>query len=303
MGDFRRTRSKVWWSNYFQDEDEPEQKQSSLGRTGARRSWRQPAVVETNSNRNSSSSPSSGSQKSQDSGFSDSESSSSPSSCASSTDTRNSSGESQITAFELTKAPATPGSGQHTPVNRIPRPTLIKNRRKEEAAESISHYLADCYFPVPTAATVASSELPSSCTSPPASPGDRTCFIVDELPKRPSEPASPADRSNLDSSSETSSSPSLSSLEEYKVDDTVRCVEEKKDCDEDQPEELSSEPATPLPCITVDLLKAECRLSNLDLSHLPEPTHTSTPKKEESSVQPSRKCKIEAPVEEPTCKM
>lgn len=337
MGEFRRTYSKVWWSNYFHNDEDSEDKPPSSA-SGARFSWRRPATIsENNSNRNSSSSPSSGSHKSQDSGFSDSESSSSPSSCANSSDTRNSSGESQITAYELIKisnaSTSTAGSLPTTPVNRIPRPTLIRSRKKEvESADtisptdSLSHYLADCYFPVPTAAptvttpisTASSTELPSVPNSPqssfpsnpstPCSQKHRTCFIVDELPKKHvEETPSQAHQSKLDlSSSDISSSPSLSSLEEYKVDDTVRFMEEKKDCDENEPEhvKISSEPIAPPPphsYINVDSQKNECRLSNMDLSHLPEPTHTSTPKKDETNfVQRSiRKCKTESPVEEP----
>lgn len=340
MGEFRRTYSKVWWSNYFQDDDDSEDKPPSLARSVVRFSWRRSAATAENTNRNSSSSPSSGSQKSQDSGFSDSESSSSPSSCSSSTDTRNSSTESQITAFELTKTSnaGTPKveSLPETPVNRIPRPTLIRYRKKEvksadstSPADSISHYLADCYFPVPTAAntgttttpTVSSNELPSTPSSShslspaipstPCSQKRRTCFIVDELPKKHvEETLSESHQSKVDSSSsDTSSSPSLSSLEEYKVDDTVRYMEEKKDCDENQQNKVDvpTEPITessPPPCINADLQKNECRLSNLDLSHLPEPTHTSTPKKDETNFvrRSIQKCPTETPVEEPDCK-
>lgn len=337
MGEFRRTYSKVWWSNYFQDEDDSEEKPPSLARSVMRFSWRRTVAPADNANRNSSSSPSSGSHKSQDSGFSDSESSSSPSCCASSTDTQNSSTESQITAFELTKTSnaGTPKveSLPETPVNRIPRPTLIRHRKKEaksadstNPADSISHYLADCYFPVPTdtnvgtTTTPSSNELPSSPSSlqssssavpsTPCSQG-RTCFIVDELPKKHVEetPSELHQRKVDSSSSDISSSPSLSSLEEYKVDDTVRFMEEKKDCDENKPKivEMLSEPTaelSPPPCINADLQKNECRLSNLDLSHLPEPTHTSTPKKDETNFArlTVRECQTETPVEQPDSK-
>lgn len=322
MCEFRRTRSKVWWSNYYHEDDETDDiENSTLQRSAVSRfSWRR-SLVE-NSNRNSSSSPSNGSQKSQDSGFSDSESSS-PSSCGSKSDPENRQSEScdkcdeskeQSTNSEtvLSKLPDTPV--------RSSRPHLLRHKKREKNVEktekklqlvkskcdSISSYLADCYFPItnfvnsddtkteelelpcPSTSTqkcsLSRSLTYQSLHSDSSADIERTCFIVDELPKKSPTRETNNEKTPLGSTETISSSSS--------ENNTVRFLDKV---------EPSSEHCSPvpkqedLPCLNVDSLKNDHN-ETLDLSLLPDPAHTSTPKKDDIRTRSAKKIRRPSPV-------
>lgn len=358
MSGFRRGRSKVWWANYFHERDDHEDEVGS-SRFSRRRS------LDVDSNRNSSSSPSNGSQKSQDSGFSDSESSS-PSSC-SSKGVKSEIG-STLTCHDdecqdeiadpveepVVRSPETSALSKlpETPVNRIPRPYLIRHKRREakiaqnrdpadddeltSKCNSISSYLAECYFPITNFVSVDenfmsptyANELPHSNMCP-SSPEDqrhlptvasndsktmgstpslfasnskndqyRTCFIVDELPKKnSSSSSSPSDTANSSRLHDTSLETSSSSCDMFQTDDTVRYVE-KNECLQPEEDRKDETKTVQQSCIPVQLVVAEpneSRSSILDLSHLPEPTFTSTPKKDDTKIQRRNNRKLKRP--------
>lgn len=303
MCEFRRTRSKVWWSNYYHEDDEADDTDNSaLSRASASRySWRR-SLVENN-NRNSSSSPSNGSQKSQDSGFSDSESSS-PSSCGSSkSDAEKSCDKCGVEQTKNNSNSDTSASKlPETPV-RIARPYLLRHKKKDknnEKAErnlqlvkskcnSISSYLADCYFPVSDFVHPNDSSTQLPCPTPDCSFSksqssessadveSRTCFIVDELPKKI--PQTPNEKTPLGSTETLSSSSS-------ETNDTVRFLDSKQTAEEKPIEN---------PCLNVDSLKTD-QNETLDISLLPDPTHTSTPKKEDVRIRSAKKLRRPSPV-------
>lgn len=356
MGEFRRNRSKVWWSNYFrEDEDVNEEKISSPLQSTIRFSWRRSLRIE-NSNRNSSSSPSNGSQKSQDSGFSDSESSS-PSSCSlkeSKNDNnqkefkQEQNAEQTLYHNEIDK-PAnaeitSQSKSSDVQVNKIPRPCLIKRKKREikntkkveknlqlvkSKCDTIGSYLADCYFPITSFVNTDNITLVNRLTNGYKNPlfledqryletvfnnsrtqltqqsvayesnseqvELRTCFIVDELPKKNITDGNIFNCKENKTSTTSLDTISLSS-DEFKVDETVKYVE-KKDCLSNNKQYAEDSGSQKMLFANVDSLTPfesnESRLSNLDLSHL-EPTHTSTPKKEDIKFQrrtPHRKCK------------
>ncbi len=337
MSEFRRTRSKVWWSNYFHEEDDTDELVSCTSSNSVPRfSWRRSRNAE-NGNRNSSSSPGSGSHKSQDSGFSDSESSS-PSSCslkepknsddpikrvpengAKSVDAVSSSTEITFIS-KLPKTTVDNGSGLNSTSHKIKDTKTLENERcselKRSKCHSISDYLADCYFPVisfgygddipgmPSPLSMDKLPLPCksqslhsidqvrspavlnnskktrserSCRSHNCNETDsRTCFIVDELPKKNfSESARKFDKV-LGNSIETVST----SSDEGKDENTVRYVEKEELAEIENRRGSDAEVSR---ISTPENLEAnESRLSNFDLTRLPEPTHTSTPKNDET---------------------
>ncbi|XP_065207501.1 protein inscuteable homolog isoform X2 [Planococcus citri] len=333
MCEFRRTRSKVWWSNYFHEDDETDDivHHPSLSRsTTSRFSWRRSLVED--SSRNSSSSPSNGSHKSQDSGFSDSESSS-PSSCGSKSDSDNrvKSDEScDKCASDESKNDESPNSPTESTLSKLPeipvrisRPHLLRYKKRDRNQDkneknlqlvkskcnSISSYLADCYFPIndfvnepktpkaelPCAetssqrCTLSRSQTCHSLYSESSADESRTCFIVDELPKLRSPSLENIEKTPLGSTDTLSSS-------SFENNDTVRFLDKKDPPSGRCSPELRAVEQKDLPCLNVDLLKKNDHNETLDLSLLPEPAHSSTPKKDEVKLRAAKKIRSPSPV-------
>lgn len=332
MCEFRRTRSKVWWSTYFQEDDETDEVAThhpSLSRlTTSRYSWRRSLVED--SSRNSSSSPSNGSHKSQDSGFSDSESSS-PSSCGSKSDPENrvKSDESCDKCEDESKTDQSPNSPAESALSKLPetpvrisRPHLLRYKKRDRnhdkneknlqlvksRCNSISSYLADCYFPINDFVNEPKTPIESSCSETSqrctlsrsqtyhslysvseSSPDEsaRTCFIVDELPKR--SPQQDVEKTPLGSTDTLSSS-------SFENEDTVRFLDKKEPSSGRCSPEPRGNEQKDLPCLNVDSLKKLDHNETLDLSLLPDPAHASTPKKDEIRLRTSKKIRSPSPV-------
>lgn len=184
MTDFQRTRSKVWFSNPYDDDDDMRG-----------HSWRRQPSSSPESRRVSTGSPSNGSHKSQDSGFSDSESGSPQGSKGSAAAVTNvfadllslstadaASPEAPVAACRVSPSPSPSPSPSSSPSRLSPLPLPSSS---PSAAEHCDCPLPACelsrkFTPFrPTAKWyVAADDERTSPRTP-----NRTCFIVDELPK------------------------------------------------------------------------------------------------------------------------
>lgn len=192
---------------------------------------------------------------------------------------------------------------------------------------SISSYLAECYFPINSFVSMNENTTPTLCSDKlPNSSADtfslnnqrfspvnadssnhrstrshtlssfetdsrynenRTCFIVDELPKKncsSNRPPSAIDGDTLhDISAETSST---STYDEFKTENTIKYIE-KNQCQlpPGNTNEIQTAQQLNVHCKSLKTAERnESRSSILDLSYLPEPTYTSTPKKTDTNI-------------------
>lgn len=244
MTDFQRTRSKVWFPNLDDDDED------------IHHSWRRQPSSSPESRRVSSVSPSNGSHKSQDSGFSDSESNSLASSKA----------LPKADKLENTNLFTDKFPGEvlyESPVSRVPSPC-------EPQPQSPDH--CNCFLPACELSRKFSSYdyVTAEETSPfrptikgreeePCMP-NRTCFIVDELPKTSVVLlATPSSVKSFDS--------------HFDVSENVTVVENiKRDCTKN--DELIIDPPTPF----VDRLNGADTVSLCESDTPGIPDHTSTPK-------------------------
>lgn len=188
MTDFQRTRSKVWFPS-LDDDDEDVHRH--------RHSWRRQPSSSPESRRVSSGSPSNGSHRSQDSGFSDSESGSPPSSGrAPSDDPKPTKSNDSKFTNHLPDGVLPDASA----ADRIPSPSPSQCGEPQTPLEPCDCFLPACelsrkfqsYECTSPAAEITLSPrfrpIPKISYTPISRPEDphtpnRTCFIVDELPK------------------------------------------------------------------------------------------------------------------------
>lgn len=186
MTDFQRTRSKVWFPS-LDDDDEDNHRY--------RHSWRRQPSSSPESRRVSSGSPSNGSHRSQDSGFSDSESGSPPSSGRPPSDDPKDtkSNDSEFIDHlpdgvlpEVSMACRIPSPSQCGKSPTPPEPCDCflpacelsrKFRSYECASPATETTLSPQFKPTPKRLYTPGARPEELCTP------NRTCFIVDELPK------------------------------------------------------------------------------------------------------------------------
>ncbi|XP_050431428.1 protein inscuteable homolog [Adelges cooleyi] len=260
MGDFQRTRSKVWFVPNLDDDDDD-----------MHHSWRRQPSSSPESRRVSSGSPSNGSHKSQDSGFSDSESSPLGSSKANGggDHDRRTADESSAAAVHLfVEMPAEPqAQQQHEHCNCfLPACELSRKFRTFKPEASSADVAAASPFK-PAKRSAAAPEEPAPAPHTP----NRTCFIVDELPKNGATagcnvPSTPSSAKSFDGNFDRSENVTV-------VENVVAGA--------DQHDDLIIEPPTPF----VDRLRRDSSCSEdgegeglSDAERPATPEHTSTPK-------------------------
>lgn len=269
MTDFQRTRSKVWFPNLDDDDDD------------MHHSWRRQPSSSPESRRVSTGSPSNGSHKSQDSGFSDSESSTtttSPSGSSSSSKGGLSSvnlhqtneftdvlPDGVLPEVPVARVADQPCGSQPQPPEHcdcfLPACELSRRFRSYELVSggggggttTVAELTAAEFLPSPFKPTKKHTEL---LRTP-----NRTCFIVDELPK-----------SNATLSSTPGSVKSFDG--HFDRSENVTVVENVQQPDNsDGDNESIIDPPTPF----VDRLNDDVSFSESDRPETP-PEHTSTPK-------------------------
>lgn len=193
MADFQRARSKVWYPSLDNDDEDMHHHHHS---------WRRQPSSSPESRRVSSGSPSNGSHKSQDSGFSDSESSSllgpssKPSTIAAAVIGTEQPADGHTTDSFTNVLPhgVLPEEGAPTAVAEILLPCDLRDPRPSPTPEEEAH--CDCFLPAcelsrkfrtydyasPFRPPIATAAASRRTEEEPRTP-NRTCFIVDELPK------------------------------------------------------------------------------------------------------------------------
>ncbi|XP_025411976.1 protein inscuteable homolog isoform X2 [Sipha flava] len=241
MTDFQRTRSKVWFSN---DDDED-----------IHHSWRRQPSSSPESRRVLSGSPSNGSHKSQDSGFSDSESSPLGLSKALPKEEKQLQDETNVFTDKLPG-----GILSETSVSRIPSP-----------CESQQSDICNCFLPACELSRKFRSleYVADADTSSPfrktkryeeeLRTPNRTCFIVDELPKSNVVLSTPSSTKSFDG--------------HFDQSENVTVVENVKQ-DGGSNDNLIIDPPTPF----VDRLNNADSISLCESDRPDTPEHTSTPK-------------------------
>lgn len=246
MTDFQRTRSKVWFPNLDDDDED------------IHHSWRRQPSSSPESRRVSSGSPSNGSHKSQDSGFSDSESSPLGLSKALPKEDKQ---HDNTNAF-TDKLPD--GVLPEATVPRVPSPC-------EPHPQTPNH--CNCLLPacelsrkfhsfefVTAEETTPFRQTTKRYEKEPARTPNRTCFIVDELPKTPLILSTPSSVKSFDG--------------HFDQSENVTVVENiKQDCIKNN-ELLIIDPPTPF----VDRLNDVDTVSLCESDRPGSPEHTSTPK-------------------------
>lgn len=271
MTDFQRTRSKVWFLSLDDDDDDIQQ----------HRSWRRQPSSSPESRRVSSGSPSNGSHKSQDSGFSDSESSgsslqgpSSKNSPKGDEDDDDCNNGTAADSFVDNKTPRMDGvitsETTSTAAHRI-------------IASCIETEECDCFLPAcelsrkfrsyECTASVEATPTKWYAKNEPRTP-NRTCFIVDELPKNggsggvTTQQSTPSSVKSFDGHFDQSENVTV--VENVKQDD---------DGNEDGIDDLIIEPPTPFVDRFNDMPEDGATAVSLCESNAPNtPEHTSTPK-------------------------
>lgn len=241
MTDFQRTRSKVWFSN---DDDEDIQ-----------HSWRRQPSSSPESRRVSSGSPSNGSHKSQDSGFSDSESSPLGLSKVLPKEEQQLQVETNVFTDKLPGGVLSEAS-----VARIPSP-----------CESQQSEICNCFFPAcelsrkfrsleyMAAADASSPFRMTKRYEEELRTPNRTCFIVDELPKSNVVLSTPSSTKSFDG--------------HFDQSENVTVVENVKSSDGSN-DDLIIDPPTPF----VDRINNADSVSLCESDRPDTPEHTSTPK-------------------------
>lgn len=245
MTDFQRTRSKVWFPNLDDDDED------------IHHSWRRQPSSSPESRRVSSGSPSNGSHKSQDSGFSDSESSPLGSS---KTLPKENKQQDKINAF-TEQLPD--GVLSEVSVPRLSSPC----EPQPQSPDHCNCFLPACElsrkfrsFEYVTADETSPFRLPTKRFEEEPRTPNRTCFIVDELPK-----------TNAVLLSTPSSVKSFDG--HFDQSENVTVVENiKQDCVKNN--ELIIDPPKPF----VDCYNNEDTVSLCESDKPGTPEHTSTPK-------------------------
>lgn len=239
MTDFQRTRSKVWFLN---DDDED-----------IHHSWRRQPSSSPESRRVSSGSPSNGSHKSQDSGFSDSESSPL--------------GLSKTLPKEIKQLDETNVFTDKLPGGVLSEASVA---RSPSPCESQQSEICNCFLPAcelsrkfrsleyVAADTSSPFRLTKRYEEEPRTP-NRTCFIVDEIPKSNVVLSTPSSTKSFDG--------------HFDQSENVTVVENTKESGTTN-DDLIIDPPTPF----IDNLINEDSVSFCESDRPDTPEHTSTPK-------------------------
>lgn len=279
MTDFQRTRSKVWFPTLDDDDED----------IGHLHSWRRQPSSSPESRRVSSGSPSNGSHRSQDSGFSDSESGGSPPGPSAAAAAAAGMRPARLPDGVLPELPTACEAAPHAAVPAtdsdphcdcfLPACELSRKFRSYEHVTAAVE--AASSFRTPTAAAKTHAQEPSPRTP------NRTCFIVDLLPK--SGGGSSAGPQTPSSAAQLSTPGSVKSFDgHFDQSENVTVVENvnQPPTDGDDRGDLIIEPPTPF----VDRFSDDDAVDGGDrvaaglgdgepLSDGPDsPEHTSTPK-------------------------